>query len=86
MSHTPGPWRAYRGGRTGWLEVRCADNRGPTDIIRDPIEREANVTLMASSPRLLAALKWTQQYMPKEPQYREVLEMIRAAIKEAEGR
>lgn len=56
-AHTPGPWSVKTVARTGWKEVRCPDGRGPTDIIRDPIQREANVDLMAAAPELARACR-----------------------------
>lgn len=99
--HTQGPWKAFQQGedhegRREWAiqqaaapyEYICQVIRGGEEPI-DDLEVEANATLVAQAPTLLAALKvialtpeirnWLREHDPK------ALEQTERAIDKAEG-
>jgi hypothetical protein len=87
MSHTPGPWTFERCG-PGWAEGNwriVLGDRSSTET--EGCFSEEDARLIASSPRLLDALKRALPYVEDSghPQGAD-LEEAMAAIAEAEGR
>lgn len=78
--HTPGPWVATRD-RYG-VTVRAVDRKPIADIWQNGDNPDANASLIAAGPEMLAALK----LISGMDIYHEALAAVDAAIAKAEGR
>lgn len=95
--HTPGPWEVgggEKGGEPGY--VYCDNDLGSAVAIVFGIpalrwsvfpreEEEANARLIAASPKLLEACKAAEEWLSGWVSASPYIEVIRAAIQEAEG-
>lgn len=81
-AHTPGPWTAIYGGHGSY--VAFCDERGPTMLIADTLERgeqnDANARLISAAPDFLAACKDCLEGRG------DWMALMSAAIAKAEGR
>jgi len=94
MAHTPGPWTVHAWGDKSYeinaaLDTVC-NVPGFDDDTVDAGNAEANASLIAAAPELLAALKELVAYDdgsndPEDYGY-EVLQRCKATIAKAEGR
>jgi|JI10StandDraft_1071094.scaffolds.fasta_scaffold1275968_2 hypothetical protein len=86
--HTPGPWSVRKNGVTvgarglgGRQDVAVA-----SEVFMSRGEREANACLIATSPRLLSALKaMVENLIPLDSQDQAVVAEANAAIAQALG-
>ena len=87
MSHTPGPWRRYKD-KTG--RVSKIESRGRRVCTFQPsdLNAEANASLIAAAPELLAVIEelresasyWSEYDVPLG-----IVERIESAIRKARG-
>lgn len=77
--HTPGPWTIEHARTLLRSNKECDYGRKPID----DAEVEANATLIAAAPDLLAALVRAEKLAKNVPVFSEMLPSIRAAIAKA---
>lgn len=82
--HTPGPWRYAPVGEYGAM-VHFGVNNGGFHLHKETPNGTANARLMATSPRLLAALKALVEQSECSINNVPIWNEARAAILEAEG-
>lgn len=90
-AHTPGPWDFCGLNKRWGIYPASAVNDGidyfiaTTRQISFPEREKANARLMAASPKLLEACKAAEEWLSGWASASPYIEVIRAAIQEAEG-
>lgn len=87
MSHTPGPWTTLCDGCTSTIVAE-------ENVVADLVTQDDDAFLIAAAPGLLAALKLAEGHLEEMRQDKRwhpiehcpVLDQVRAAIAQAEGR
>lgn len=96
-NHTPGPWKTQTHISLDRLEIRDANGRRIAECAMvfpmSAKTHDANASLIAAAPELLAALEEAKQFIQNgieygyinTPEDEDVLEVIKKAIRKAKG-